>query len=168
MFDLFRQARRKSDRFPELTPDRVFQVASQFINPEDLRQLRSYVELGSTIEAPAEALGPCVAREMVEMPAFELGMNRADLIEKRIVTGLQPGSEAQKSGLQEGDRVASTSIYWNDTSKPVKLTIRRGQSTSSVEYYPRGPSLGVIPQYVVDKIRYQADPHSCQAPVGIR
>ena len=61
-----------------------------------------------------------------------------------------------------------TSVYWNDTSKPVKLTIRRGQATSIVEYHPCGPSRGVVPQYTVDKTRYQGDPQSCQVPVAIR
>ena len=168
MFDLFREARRQKNRFPDLTPDRVFKAASRYINPEDLRQLRSYVELGSTIEAPAEVFGPCIIREMVEMPRFELGMNRTELIEKHTVAGLQSESEAQKSGLQEGDAVIGTSVYWNDTSKPVKLTIRRGQATSTVEYYPRGPSLGVVPQYALDKTRYHQVPQSCQALVAIR
>lgn len=167
MVDLFREARRHKDRFPDLTADRIFHAASRYIESNDLRQLRSYVDVGSTIEAPAEAFGPCILRQMVEMPAFELGMNRTELIEKRVVTGLQPGSEAQKSGLQEGDTVIGTSVYWNDTSKPVKLTIRRGQTTSTVTYYPHGPSLGAIPQYTLDKDRWERDPQGCRSATAI-
>jgi predicted metalloprotease with PDZ domain len=168
MFDLFRAAGRQQNGFPDLTPGRVFEAASGYIGAEDLNQLRSYVELGSTIEAPADAFGPCVVRELVDIPSFELGMNRVDLVEKHTVTGLQPGSNAQKAGLQEADRVIGTSIFWNDTSKPIKLTIRRGQATLTAEYYPRGPSPGLAPRFVLDAIRYRGDPESCHGPAAIR
>lgn len=167
MFDLFREARRERSRFPDLTPDRVLQAASRYIDTEEIRQLRAYVESGSTIEAPADAFGPCVTRVMVDMPSFELGMDRTGLIEKHLVTDIKPGSEAEKSGLKEGDSVIGTSVYWNDTSKPVKLTIRRGATTSAFEYYPRGTSIGIVPQYAANIDRFRADPQSCRATGAI-
>ncbi|WP_321472629.1 hypothetical protein [uncultured Paludibaculum sp.] len=54
------------------------------------------------------------------------------------------------------------SIHWDDVSKPVKLTVRRGEGTSTITYYPRGDTVGVTPQYVLDRARYQADPIGCQ------
>lgn len=111
-------------------------------------QLRSYVEQGSTVEAPSTAWGPCVQRELVEVPTFELGMERAALLERNTVTGLHANSEAKRAGMREGDRVVSMSIYWDDVSKPVKLTVRRGGETSTITYFPRGHIVGVTPQYV--------------------
>ena len=55
------------------------------------------------------------------------------------------------------------SIYWDDVSKPVKLTVRRGGDTSTITYFPRGPIVGVTPQYVLDQAHYRADPQGCQA-----
>jgi predicted metalloprotease with PDZ domain len=116
MLDLFREARRDRDRFPDLTADRVFRAASRYLDSGDLHRFRTYVESGATIDAPHEAFWPCIARDLVEMPSFELGMSRTDLVEKHTVAGLKPGSEAERAGLRDGDTVTGTSVYWNDTS----------------------------------------------------
>ena len=163
MFGLYQQAQHRPGPLPDLTADRVFQAASRYLPSQDVDQLRSYVEQGSTVEAPSTAWGPCVQRESVEVPSFELGMERAALLERHTVTGLQANSEAQRAGLREGDRVVGMSIYWDDVSKPVKLTVRRGGDTSTIIYSPRGHTVGVTPQYVLDQARYHADPHGCQA-----
>ena len=47
-------------------------------------------------------VGPCVQRELVEVPTFELGMERAALLERNTVTGLQANSEAKRAGMREG------------------------------------------------------------------
>jgi predicted metalloprotease with PDZ domain len=143
-------------------------VASRYIDYEDVRRLRSYVELGSTVDAPAGAFGPCFVRQMVETPSFELGMDRTDLVEKHTMSKLKPGSQAEKSGLREGDRVIGTSVYWNDTSKPVKLTIQRGQARRTIEYYPHGRSRGAVPQYALDRERFEGNPQNCHPPAAIR
>ena len=144
MFDLFREGR----KLPELNAERVFRAASRYLSLEDLAQFRAYVEQGMTVEAPADAFGACAVREMVDIPSFELGMNREELLEKRRVAGLQPASEAYKSGLRDGDIVVGTDVYWNDTSKPVKLTVQRGKTRATFAYFPRGASAGMVPKYV--------------------
>jgi predicted metalloprotease with PDZ domain len=163
MSDLYQQAQHRTGPLPDLTADRVFQAAARYLPSQDVDQLRSYVERGSTVEAPSTVWGPCVHRESVEVPSFELGMERAALLERHMVTGLQANSEAQRAGLREGDSVVGMSIYWDDVSKPVGLTVRRGDDTSTITYSPRGHSVGVTPQYVLDQSRYHADPHGCQA-----
>ena len=150
MFGLYQQAQHHPGPLPDLTADRVFQAASRYLPSQDVDQLRSYVEQGSTVEAPSTAWGPCVQRESVEVPGFELGMERAALLERHTVTGLQANSEAQRAGLREGDRVVGLSIYWDDVTKPVKLTVRRDGDTSTIIYSPRGHTVGVTPQYVLD------------------
>src|SRR5262249_5963057 len=112
MFDLYQQDQNHPGPVPDLTPSRVFQAASRYLPSQDVDQLRSYVEQGSTVEAPSTAWGPCVQRELVEVPTFELGMERAALLERNTVTGLQANSEAKRAGMREGDRVVSMSIYW--------------------------------------------------------
>jgi predicted metalloprotease with PDZ domain len=161
MSDLYQQVQQRTGPLPDLTADRVFQAASRYLQSQDVDQLRSYVEQGSTVEAPSTVWGPCVRRESVGVPSFELGMERPALLERRTVTGLQTNSEAQRAGLREGDRVVGMSISWDDVSKPVRLTVRRGDETSTITYSPRGHSVGVTPQYVLDQARYQTDSRGC-------
>jgi predicted metalloprotease with PDZ domain len=60
---------------------------------------------------------------------------------------LQQLREAFQAGVRDGQQVTRTNIYWNDVSKPVQLTVRAEGGSKAIEYYPRGPSLGLIPQY---------------------
>ncbi len=82
-------------------------------------------------------------RVVVEMPEFELGMDRTALIESQRVMALKPGSAAERAGARNGDVVVGTGVYWNDVTKPVRLTIKGGKK---VEYLPLG-STRQIPQY---------------------
>ena len=144
----------------------MFLAVARYLDSKDSRQFRSYVESGFTVEVVPEAFGPCVVRELVEMPSFELGVDRTELIEKRIVAGLKPGSNAEKAGLREGDTVIGISVYWNDTSKPVRLTIQRGTTKSTIEYYARGASRGLVPQYAFKGLLH-GGLEKCQVPAAI-
>lgn len=143
MFDLVRQARRRK---PALTAERVFHTAGKYIDAAALHQLREYAELGQTIPVPV-VLGPCATMQMDNIPTFELGIDREALISQHIVSGVKAGSAAFEAGLRDGQQVTRTNIYWNDISKPVQLTVRTEGGSKAIEYYPRGPSLGLIPQY---------------------
>ncbi len=132
---------------PLLTADRIFRVVSQYTDADTLQQLRDDVERGQTVPVPAAALGSCVTLQRDDIPAFELGFDREALLNQHIVLGLKPGSAAFQAGLREGQQVTGTSIYWNDVSKPVKLTVRTENGSQKIEYYPRGASMGLIPQY---------------------
>jgi hypothetical protein len=104
-----------------------------------------------------------VLREYSLPPEKNLSLN--ELIgraQKEQVKG-QASYVPQRAGMREGDRVVSMSIYWDDVSKPVKLTVRRGGDTTTLTYSPRGHTVGVTPQYVLDEARYHSDPHGCQA-----
>jgi len=146
MFDLVRQARRRK---PALTAERVFRTAGKYIDGAALQQFREYAELGKTIPVQA-ALGPCATLQMNDVPRFELGIDREALISQHTVSGVKAGSAAFEAGLQDGQQVTRTNIYWNDVSKPVQLTVRTEGGSQVIEYYPRGPSLGLIPQYHLD------------------
>lgn len=66
MFELARQARGSR---PLLTAERIFRTASRYIDSGARQQLREYVELGSTIQVPAAALGPCATLQNGRHPA---------------------------------------------------------------------------------------------------
>ena len=147
MLALRHQARRSNS---VLSADRIFQAISRYVDPSAMQQFRSFVESGSNITVPNDALGPCAQMQMQDIPPFELGMEREALMSQRVITGIRPGSNAYEAGLRDGQQVDHVSIYWNDVSRPVKLTIRTEAGGKSIQYYPHGkPSLS-IPQFRVE------------------
>lgn len=132
-----------------LTNHGLLQIAGEYLDRGDRQLLRRFVEKGETIPVPESALGPCVRLETDEIPEFELGMDAEILRDKNIVANVKPGSEAFKAGLRDGQKIVRTSVYWNDTSKLVKLTVRAADGDHAFEYYPRGP-LRNIPQFHLD------------------
>jgi len=74
---------------------------------------------------------------------FELGVDREALLSRHIITGVKEDSEACRVGLRDGQQVSGTSIYWNDASKPVKLTV----VGKTIQYFPRGKTVKSVPQY---------------------
>jgi predicted metalloprotease with PDZ domain len=132
---------------PALTVERVFRSASKYVDAEDLKQLREYVDQGKTIPVPDGALGRCADIQMDDIPRFDLGMDRETLLSQHIVSGVKAGSAAFAAGARDGQQVTRTNIYWNDVSKPVQLTVKSDGESRAIEYYPRGESIRRIPQY---------------------
>jgi len=145
-----------------LTTKRILQSAGKYLSANSRRRLRQYVELGETIPAPESALGPCVHLQNDMIPKFDLGMDENTLRTKNLVAGVRPDSEAFKAGLRDGQQIIGTSIYWNDPSKPVKLTVRTAEGNRTFEYYPR--SMSAVPQYHLDTDAYAANPGKCAIP----
>lgn len=148
MLDLFHEVRSSKRSVPRLDTDRVLQTVSRYLPPEEVKRIRDTVESGALLDPPADAFLPFAKQTKREMFSFELGMDRTALVERHVVEQLAAGSAAERAGLREGDRINAMSIYWNDTSKPVKLGIRRGGASLRIEYFPTGPSLGQVPQYI--------------------
>jgi len=148
MRELVLEARTKGHPLPELTSDHVFSATSKYISADEQRQMRSYVDGVGNIKFPAKALQPRATEELVEIPSFDIGMNRDRLENNRVVTNLEAGSEAQKAGIQEGDKVTGVSIYWDDATKPVELTVEREGKKLLFRFRPTGASLGSVPQFV--------------------
>jgi predicted metalloprotease with PDZ domain len=158
MFDLAAQARSKTP--PRLGDERILGAAKKYLDDSSIRQFREFAELGSTIPIPETALGPCVSSRMESMPAFELGFSRDALERERIIRSVLPDSEAFRAGLREGQQVSRMNIWWNDISKPVKLTVKTADGARAIEYYPRGRSLEV-PQYRLNAAEFEKNPAGC-------
>jgi predicted metalloprotease with PDZ domain len=149
MFGLAAEARGKTP--PLLNEERILAAAKKYLDNNSVRQFQEYVEQGTTVAIPETALGPCAPSQTEEIPSFELGFNRDTLLSQNIVAGVLPESEAFRAGVRDRQKVSGTSIYWNDTSKPVKLTVGTGEGKQVIEYYPRGRSL-MIPQYHLNTV----------------
>jgi len=114
------------------------------LGPEAMKDFDSMIA-GDLIVPPSDAFGPCFSRHAVPLRRFELGFDRNVLIIKpRIVTGVVIGSEADKAGLRDGDRILE-SIALDEVQRNLKQTlsfdISRDGEVRRIEYLPRGASV---------------------------
>lgn len=153
------RTRRASDL--PLDNARIFRAAAKYIPAEASSQFRRYVEDGAAVEIPPTALGPCASLSLDPIPSFDLGFDRTALVEQQIIASIKPESKAYEAGVRDGDRVAGMSIYWDDPSQPVKLTLRSTGGTRRVEYMPHGPGLDKVPQFHLTDTRVTSAPQNC-------
>jgi predicted metalloprotease with PDZ domain len=95
---------------------------------------------GQWIVPRADALGPAFTCREIEDYQLELGF-AAGRWSNLIVTGLVPGSEAERAGVREGDVLLSSPNLADLDLKPrseVTLRLRRGEERLEVSYAPRG------------------------------
>jgi predicted metalloprotease with PDZ domain len=170
MFDLVSQnadyRRRHSGKPMALTNKRLFRMASKYIHHDSRRRLRQFVEQGGSIQIPENALGPCVQSHEETAFRFDLGFDRKSTqTEDKLVSGVEPGSEAWNAGLRDGQKLVGWSFNFGDASKPVRLKVKTAQDELALTYYPRGPEVSVQ-QFTLDPSQYSANPTMCIA--GIR
>src|SRR5207253_738640 len=79
---------------------------------------------------------PCIRLATEALPLFDLGFDGDVLRSKKLVAGVREDSEAFKAGVRDGQEVLGMSIYWNDVSKPVRLTVRAASGRLRIEYFP--------------------------------
>ncbi len=139
MRELFDERQHRAD----LSKERIFAAIGRHVEAGVLDRIREHVDSGTTIEAPQKVRVLCAERVVVDLPEFELGMDRTALIENQRIMALKPGSAAERAGARNGDVVVGTGVYWNDATRPVRLTIKGGKR---VEYLPQGLARQ-IPQY---------------------
>jgi predicted metalloprotease with PDZ domain len=139
MRELFDERKHHAD----LSKERIFAAIGRHVDAGILDKIREQVDSGTTIEAPQKVRVPCAQRVVLDMPEFELGMDRTALIENHRVMALKPGSAAERAGARNGDVVIGAGVYWNDVTRLVRLTMKGGKK---VEYLPLG-SNRQIPQY---------------------
>ena len=145
MLELFKEGRRRGFH---LTIGRIIHISEGYLTPNNRRLLRQYIEAGTTIPVPEFALAPCVRVRTESAYQFELGFDEESVRAKFVVSGVKPDSEAFKAGIRDGQKITRVSVSWNDTSKPVKLTVRSSDGDHSLEYYPRGSSREIQQYYM--------------------
>lgn len=157
MRELVLEAHTQRQPFPELTSDHVFAVTSKYISVDEQAQMRAAVNGVLTVKFPAGTLQPYAVEQLVDIPQFDIGMSRDQLEKNRVVTDLEAGSEAQRAGIQEGDKVIKLSVYWDDVTKPIDLTVERKGEKLPFRFRPAGASLGLVPQF---SLQSNTDPRS--------
>lgn len=102
------------------------------------RELRAVIVEGATLELPADTFAPCLAIETREVPRYELGFDFDASLKAKAVTGLVPGSAAQRAGLAEGQPLRSFSDE-KRVDRPVRIEVLVDGQPRRIEYLPQGP-----------------------------
>lgn len=109
---------------------------------EDGRRLHADMLAGRLMLPEAADFGPCFTRTTAKFRRFDLGFEPKSLVgEVKTIRGLQPGSEAAKAGLKDGDvvtvSVAMDSVQ-GDPTRTLTLGVTRDGRTFPLTYLPRG------------------------------
>jgi predicted metalloprotease with PDZ domain len=144
-----------------LTDQRIFGAVSKYIASDSMNMFRRYVEQGGSIPVPQNALGSCVTSRSDRMAPFDAGFDTVPLRSgAKVVSGVEPDSEAYKAGLRNGQELAAWSIHDGDASKQIRLKIKSAEGVRVLEYYPAGRKVSVQ-QFSVDAERYSSTPQVC-------
>lgn len=96
---------------------------------------------GELLVPPSNLYSPCLVVEPHPVRPFQLGFARASLNDDRVVRDLEPGSPAEAAGVRNGDVIVEAgdiTAIRKDETLPLKLTLRRGERTTTVSFLPRG------------------------------
>jgi hypothetical protein len=111
------------------------------LGPEAGEEFQRLVVAGAgPIEVPDDAFGPCFYRVTARRAVYELGFDAASLAATpAVVDRVRPGSQAERAGLRQGQRVLSGAgaIRAGDTTHPVRLVVADGPVARVVSYLPR-------------------------------
>jgi predicted metalloprotease with PDZ domain len=167
MFDLVRQnaayERRHEGKLMAITNKRIFHAAAQYLRRDSRKKLQQYVEQGGSIPVPESALGPCAQSHIEPNAKFDLGFDRRSTRNQPAVAfGVEPGSEAYKVGLRDGQRLLGWSFSFGEPSKEVWLSVATDSGNQMLKYYPRGRAVSVQ-QFILDSARYSKHPEYCSS-----
>lgn len=100
-------------------------------------ELRRVVVEGATLELPQASFAPCLAIELADVPRYELGFDFDASVKAKAITGLVPGSAAEKAGLAEGQKLAGFSGSMR-ADEPVHVEVLLGDERRKIDYLPQG------------------------------
>lgn len=129
------------------------ELVGQEIGAETAKAQYDAMVAGLLLVPPSNLYAPCLVVEPHPVRPFQLGFARASLNDDRVVRDLEPGSLAEAAGVRNGDIIVEAgdiNAIRKDESLPLKLTLRRGELTTTVSYLPRGAP--------VDGYRWARDP----------
>ncbi len=100
---------------------------------------------GAVMLPESDGFGPCFKRVTMPLRRFELGFDPKVMNEQpRIIRGLVPGSEAERTGLRNGDEIVlpvGLDSVQGDQKRILTLQIRRDGKVFPVTYLPRGETV---------------------------
>lgn len=114
---------------------------------------------GELMLPESDDFGPGFRRVVAKIRRFELGFDLGPLVgATKHIRGLQPGSEAEKAGLREGDVIhyaTGLDALQRDATRTFDLQVTRDGKTFPVSYLPRGEA---VDAYQWERVPGAADP----------
>jgi predicted metalloprotease with PDZ domain len=101
-------------------------------------ELRGVIIEGATLELPSDTFAPCLLIEPASVPTYELGFDFEATLRSKVITGLVPGSAAERAGLVEGQKLAASSNE-RRADRPVHVELLVDGVRRVIEYLPQGP-----------------------------
>lgn len=101
---------------------------------------------GGVLVPQSDDYGPCFQRIVTPIRRYELGFTAKSLLDGgKLVTGLVAGSEAEKAGLHDGDRVVLPIItsegVRRDWTRRITVQVARDGHDFTLSYLPRGKAV---------------------------
>ena len=121
--------------------DRVHGSLRRYTAGKASLRLTELMEEGITAPA-ADFFGPEYTVEKVAAPVMDNGFDdTVRYSHDQVVTGVKPGSNAEKAGLRNGDVILKASSEWeavDDENMHLVYQVRRGETELTIEFLPRG------------------------------
>jgi predicted metalloprotease with PDZ domain len=112
---------------------------------EDGPALHRSMLSGGLMLPESDDFGPCFRRTTKRIRQFDLGFdNKSILGAEKIIQGLKPGSEAEKAGLRDNDKITyavALDAVQGDVMRMLDLQVTRDGKTFAVSYLPRGDAV---------------------------
>ena len=119
---------------------------------------------GEWIVPESGDFGPCFHRVTRPIRRFDLGFDPASIISPdKIIKGLKPGSEAEKAGLRNGDKIAygiAMDALQGDVTRTLTVQVTRDGRTFPLTYLPRGEA---VDAYQWERLPGAPDDATCKS-----
>ncbi len=145
-------------RTPEepLTKEIFLEELKKELGPSAVEDFESIIIRGEDFIPDSDAFGHDFERIPIKYRVFELGFDERKSLysPERRITGLVEDSAAERAGLQNGDLVlnkVNLEAVREDENLSIKLEVQRGDRTLSIEYLPRGESVGIYKWVLKEK-----------------
>jgi hypothetical protein len=112
---------------------------------EDGVQVHRAMMAGGLMLPQSDDFGPCFRRVVRKIRPFDLGFDNKSLVGAvKTISGLKPGSEADKAGLRDGDKVTygvALDAVQGDVNRTLTFNVSRDGKTFQITYLPRGEAV---------------------------
>lgn len=117
------------------------ELVSAELGPRARRDYEAMVA-GEMLVPPKDSFAPCFKPVKTQERPYALGFDNDSLNDQpRIVRGLVKGGAAERAGLRDGDEIlefVDPLELQRERTMNMRLKVRRGGETLSIEYLPRG------------------------------